>query len=232
MSSTTRESHPPGLEEWYDTLEAWGLALTRSILPVWPWVALAAPQASARVAETHPPFPTYPPGKTIDEISVGDNASLSKRVSQDDIDGFARVSGDDNPAHVDEEWAAASFLGGRVAHGVLTAGLISAVLGTQLPGPGSIYMSQTLKWVAPVRPGDVVTATVTVKEIWSEKSRLLLDTVVTKDGEPVLTGEALVMAPRTDSKRGPKAGVPAQPDVEVSLEASAPSDDANDGKDA
>ncbi len=142
------------------------------------------------------PFPTYAPGKTIDQLSVGDSASLSKSFSQDDIDAFARISGDDNPAHVDAAWADASPFGGRVAHGILTSGLISAVLGTQLPGPGSIYMSQTLKWLAPVRPGDALTATVTVKEIVAEKKRVVMETIVSKDGETVLTGEALVMPPR------------------------------------
>ena len=142
------------------------------------------------------PFPTYAPGKTIDQLSVGDSASLARRFSQDDIDAFARLSGDDNPAHVDAAWADASPFGGRVVHGVLTAGLISAVLGTTLPGPGSIYMSQTLKWLAPVRPGDSLTATVTVKEIIAEKKRVVLETVVRKDDETVLTGEALVMPPR------------------------------------
>ena len=142
------------------------------------------------------PFPTYAPGKTIEQLSVGDSASLSGSFSQGDIEAFARISGDDNPAHVDAAWADASPFGGRVAHGVLTAGLISAVLGTQLPGPGSIYMSQTLKWLAPVRSGDHLTATVTVKEIIPEKKRVVLETIVQKDGETVLTGEALVMPPR------------------------------------
>ncbi len=142
------------------------------------------------------PFPTYAPGKTIDQLSVGDSASLSKSFSQDDIDAFARLSGDDNPAHVDAAWADASPFGGRVAHGILVSGLVSAVLGTQLPGPGSIYMSQTLRWNAPVRPGDALTATVTVKEIVAEKKRVVLETIVSRDGETVLVGEALVMPPR------------------------------------
>jgi len=141
-------------------------------------------------------FPTYAPGKTIDQLSVGDSASLAGSFSQEDVEAFARISGDDNPAHVDAAWADASPFGGRVVHGVLTAGLISAVLGTQLPGPGSIYMSQTLKWLAPVKPGDALTAVVTVKEIIPEKKRVVMETVVQKDGETVLTGEALVMPPR------------------------------------
>jgi len=141
-------------------------------------------------------FPTYGPGRTIDELAVGDSASIERTFSQEDIDAFARISGDDNPAHVDAAWADASIFGGRVAHGVLTAGLISAVLGTQLPGPGSIYMSQTLKWLAPVKPGEALTATVTVREIVAEKRRVVLDTVVTRGEDVVLTGEALVMPPR------------------------------------
>ena len=183
-----------GIEEWYEALESWSRAWT-SLLPPWPWVAPVAPPAAPRAGQTAPPFRAHPPGTTIDELSVGDSASVTKRISQADIDAFARISGDDNPAHVDAEWAAASRLGGRVAHGMLTAGLISAVLGTALPGPGSIYMSQTLRWIAPVHPDDLLTATATVKEIVAEKGRVVLETVVTRDGEPVLTGEALVMAP-------------------------------------
>lgn len=139
---------------------------------------------------------TASPGRTIDEMSVGDSASLTRTISLDDIETFARISGDDNPAHMDEEWANASIFKGRVAHGILTAGLVSAVLGTELPGTGTIYLSQTLKWLAPVRPGDRVTATVTVREIVAEKGRAVLDTVVTRGDETVLTGEALVMPPR------------------------------------
>ncbi|MGI9538652.1 MAG: MaoC family dehydratase [Miltoncostaeaceae bacterium] len=141
-------------------------------------------------------FPTYPPGKTIDQLAVGDSASFEKTFTQEDVEAFARLSGDDNPAHVDTEWAAASMFKGRVVHGVLTAGLISAVLGTQLPGPGCIYMSQTLQWRLPVFPGDTLTATATVKEIVAEKGRVTLETVVNRGEDTVLTGEALVMPPR------------------------------------
>lgn len=141
-------------------------------------------------------FPTYGPGRTIDELAVGDSATLERSFSQDDIDAFARISGDDNPAHVDEAWADASIFGGRVAHGLLTAGLISAVLGTRLPGPGTIYLSQTLKWLAPVKPGDALTAVVTVREIIEGKNRVILDTEVRRGGDVVLAGEALVMPPR------------------------------------
>ena len=100
---------------------------------------------------------------------------------------------------MDAAWAEASLFGGRVAHGVLTAGLISAVLGTQLPGPGSIYLSQTLKWLAPVQPGDALTATATVREIVAEKNRVVLETTVVKAARTVLTGEALIMPPKAAS---------------------------------
>jgi 3-hydroxybutyryl-CoA dehydratase len=138
---------------------------------------------------------TYAPGKTAAELSIGQSAELTRRFTQEDVDAFARISGDDNPAHVDAAWAEASPFKGRVVHGVLTAGLISAVLGTQLPGPGTIYMSQTLKWLAPVRPDDELTARVTVTDI-NEKGRVTLATVVERGGEPVLTGEALVLPRR------------------------------------
>lgn len=141
-------------------------------------------------------FHSYPDGKTIDEIAVGDSATITRRVSQSDIDAFARISGDDNPAHVDAIWAEQSPFKGRLAHGILTAGLVSAALGTELPGPGAIYLSQTLKWVAPVRPGDVLTATVTVTEVIADKGRVVLETVVSKGDTVVLTGEALVMPRR------------------------------------
>ncbi len=143
-------------------------------------------------------FPTYGPGRSIDQLAVGDSASLERTFTQDDIDAFARISGDDNPAHVDPAWAEASIFGGRVAHGILTAGLISAVIGTQLPGPGSIYMSQTLKWLAPVKPGEALTATATIREIVAEKGRIIMDTVVTRGDDAVLTGEALIMPPKAD----------------------------------
>ncbi|MEQ8834049.1 MAG: MaoC family dehydratase [Miltoncostaeaceae bacterium] len=141
-------------------------------------------------------FTQHGPGLTIDRLSVGQSASFTKSLSQDEVEAFARISGDDNPAHVDDAWADASMFKGRVAHGVLTAGLISAVLGTKLPGPGSIYMSQTLKWLAPVRPGDELTATATVKEIIAEKNRVILETVVAVGETTVLTGEAMVMPPK------------------------------------
>jgi 3-hydroxybutyryl-CoA dehydratase len=174
--------HPP-LDAWLGVVDAWSRAWLRSVAPIWTWTA---PAAAVR---------SHPPGRTIDQLSVGQTASVTRRVTQADIDAFASISGDDNPAHVDAEWAERSPLKGRVAHGMLTAGLISAVLGTLLPGPGSIYMSQTLKWLAPVRPGDLLAATVTVKEIIAEKGRIVLETVVTRGEVTVLSGEALVKPP-------------------------------------
>lgn len=139
-------------------------------------------------------------GKTIDELSVGESASLSRRITQEHIAQLAQITGDDNPAHRDGEWARRSAFQGPVAHGILTAGVVSAVLGTRLPGPGAVYLAQTLRWTAPVRPGDVVTATVTVKEIQREKRRVVLDTVATVGDTEVLVGEATVRPREPDSR--------------------------------
>jgi 3-hydroxybutyryl-CoA dehydratase len=136
------------------------------------------------------------PGRSIDQLKPGDSASVTRSFSREDIEAFARITGDTNPAHMDDGYIGASGRVGRVAHGILEAGLISAAIGTGLPGPGTIYLSQTLKWLAAVRPEEELTATVTVREMIPERNRVVLDTVVTRDGEPVLTGEALIMPPR------------------------------------
>jgi len=128
-------------------------------------------------------------------LAVGDTASRTTVVSQDDIDAFARITGDENPAHSDNAWSRASRFGGPIAHGILTAGLVSAVIGMDLPGPGTIYIAQTLEFTAPVRPGDTITATVTVAEVMP-KRRLRLETVATRGDEVVLRGEAVVLPPR------------------------------------
>lgn len=141
-------------------------------------------------------FRTHAPGRSIDRLAVGDTASVTRSFSREDVEAFARISGDDNPAHVDDDYVGVTGRRGRLVHGVLEAGLISAVIGTRLPGPGTLYLSQSLKWLAAVRPGEELTATVTVAEVIADKNRLMLDTVVTRDGEPVLTGQALVMPPR------------------------------------
>jgi 3-hydroxybutyryl-CoA dehydratase len=131
----------------------------------------------------------------IDQLQPGMSASIAKTVTEADIILFAGISTDVNPAHLDEEYCKGTMFGGRIAHGMLSAGFISAVLANKLPGPGTIYLSQTLKFKAPVRPGDTVTATVTVREVNVAKNRVTLDTVCSVGGKPVIEGEALMMPP-------------------------------------
>ena len=127
-------------------------------------------------------------------FTVGEKASLSKTMSESDVETFARLTGDVNPVHVDEAYAKTTRFGGRIAHGMLTAGLISAVLGTRLPGPGGIYLNQTLKFTAPVRMGDTITATAEVTAYREDKRIVTLKTDCTNQrGELVLTGEAVIM---------------------------------------
>jgi len=129
-------------------------------------------------------------------FTIGEEATFTKIISDEDITTFAKISGDENPVHVNDAYAQGTMFGGRIAHGILVAGLISAVLGTALPGPGAIYMNQQLRFLAPVRPGDEATARATVTEWDSEKGRITLLTEVTnQDGVTVITGEArLVMS--------------------------------------
>lgn len=135
--------------------------------------------------------------RTIDTINIGDSASVSKTITETDVYLFAGITGDLNPAHTDEVASSKTMFGGRIAHGMLSAGLISAVLGMQLPGPGTIYLGQELKFVKPVRFGDTVTATATVVEKVAEKNRLKLETVVTnQNGDVVISGVATVMPPK------------------------------------
>lgn len=135
-------------------------------------------------------------GKTYSQINVGDTASFEKTVSESDVYLFAGITGDMNPAHINEEAMKNSSFGGRIAHGILTAGFISAVLGMQLPGPGTIYLSQQLNFKAPVKIGDTVKAVAEVIEKL-EKGRVRLKTTCqTQAGVVVLEGEALVIAPR------------------------------------
>lgn len=136
-------------------------------------------------------------GITISEMQVGDSASFTKTVSEHDVYTYAGVSGDFNPAHVNAVEAQKGMFGKRIAHGMLSAGFISTVLGTQLPGPGTIYMGQELRFTKPVFFGDTITATVTVAELISEKNRAILDTVCTnQNGEVVIKGKATVMPPK------------------------------------
>jgi 3-hydroxybutyryl-CoA dehydratase len=129
-------------------------------------------------------------------FTVGEEATLTRIISDDDIKTFARISSDDNPVHVNDDYAKGTMFKGRIAHGILVAGLISAVLGTMLPGPGAIYLSQQLRFRAPVRPGDQVTASAKVTEWDPEKGRVTLSTEVkNQEGIDVISGEArLVMS--------------------------------------
>lgn len=139
-------------------------------------------------------------GKTIEELSIGQQARFSKTITETDIYLYAGVSGDFNPAHVDETFAAGTFFKTRIAHGMLTASFISTIIGTLLPGPGSIYMSQTVNFLAPVKIGETVTAIAEVVDIITAKKRVRLKTwCVNQKGTTVLDGEALVSPPRARS---------------------------------
>ena len=131
----------------------------------------------------------------IEDIEIGMSRELTKTIEDYDIRMFAEISTDHNPVHLDEVYAQETIFGGRIAHGILTAALISAVIGEQLPGHGTVYMGQTLKFLAPVRPGDDVTARVTVREIDHAKRRVTLDCICLVREKAVLKGEALVLAP-------------------------------------
>jgi 3-hydroxybutyryl-CoA dehydratase len=131
----------------------------------------------------------------FEDLRVGQTASFGKTVTESDIVLFAAVTGDTNPMHLNAEYAKGTIFGERIAHGMLAAGLITKVLGTQLPGPGTIYLSQTLKFRAPVRIGQTVTATVEVLELNPERRRATLRTVCTVDGVPELCrnlGDAVI----------------------------------------
>ncbi len=131
----------------------------------------------------------------IEDLEIGMSRSLTKIVTDRDIEMFAEVSTDHNPVHIDDDYARDTIFEGRIAHGMLTAGLISAVIGEQLPGHGTVYLGQTLKFMAPVRPGDLVHAEVAVTDIDHRKRRVTLDTHCRVDDTVVLKGEAVVLAP-------------------------------------
>jgi len=129
-------------------------------------------------------------------LKTGDSASLTKTFSDENVRSFAEISGDTNPVHLDDDFAAGTRFKRRLVHGMLTAGLISAVLGTKLPGPGSIYLSQSITFRAPVFINDTITATVTVARIREDKPIVTLATVCkNQDGEVVLDGEAVLLVP-------------------------------------
>ncbi len=134
-------------------------------------------------------------GCFFEDLSVGQKASFGKTITEADIVLFAAVTGDTNPMHLNAEYAKTSVFGERIAHGMLAAGLITKVMGTQLPGPGTIYMSQSLRFRAPVRIGDTVTAIVEITALDALKHRATLRTVCLVKGNPVLEGEALVLVP-------------------------------------
>lgn len=145
---------------------------------------------------------------TFDALQIGDQASIVRIVAPDDIALFAAVSGDVNPAHMDPAYAATDIFGHIIVHGMWTGALVSAVLGTKLPGPGTIYLEQNLKFLKPVSPGDVITATVTVKEKRPEKRIVILDTsCMNQNAVQVLSGTATVIAPSTPVE-WPRINVP------------------------
>ena len=131
----------------------------------------------------------------IEDIEIGMRRSLTKIVTDRDIELFAEVSTDHNPVHMDDSYAQDTIFEGRIAHGMLTAGLISAVIGEQLPGHGTVYLGQSLKFMAPVRPGDLVEASVEVTAIDHAKRRVTMDTRAHVGKTCVLKGEAMVLAP-------------------------------------
>jgi 3-hydroxybutyryl-CoA dehydratase len=134
-------------------------------------------------------------GVYFEDLNVGDEASLSNTVTEATIAAFAAVSGDKNPVHMDADYAATTMFKGRIAHGMLSAAYISAVFGMKLPGPGAIYISQTLKFKGPVKIGDTVVTTVKVAELVPEKKRARFQCVCTVDDKPVVEGEAVLMVP-------------------------------------
>jgi 3-hydroxybutyryl-CoA dehydratase len=136
-------------------------------------------------------------GKSIDELNIGDKASFSKTITETDVVNYAGITGDFNPAHINEAYAKETIFGGRIAHGMLSTGLISAVLGTQLPGPGAIYVSQEIKFTAPVRINDTIKAEVEVMHKDVEKNRVTLKTLcINQNNKKVIIGEAVLMPPK------------------------------------
>jgi 3-hydroxybutyryl-CoA dehydratase len=132
----------------------------------------------------------------LDGLTIGRSAEFAKTVTETDVILFAGITGDFNPAHIDAPAAERGMFGGRIAHGMLSAGFVSTVLAMKLPGPGTIYLSQSLRFVRPVRIGDTVTARVEVQEVLREKRRVRLSTTCSnQNGEPVLDGEAWVLVP-------------------------------------
>ena len=141
-------------------------------------------------------------GYDIEDIQVGMSATFAKTITEADIVLFAAVSGDNNAVHLNEAFAQTTAFKGRIAHGMLSASVISAAIAGRLPGPGTIYLGQNLRFKAPVRPGDTVHATVTVIEVMPDKRRVKLETVCTVAGKVVIEGDALVMATSSAQRTG------------------------------
>ena len=135
-------------------------------------------------------------GHFFEDLQIGQSVSMVRTVTEADVVAFAAVSGDDNPVHLDEAFAAGTPFKTRIAHGMLSASFISALLGTRLPGPGAIYLSQTLQFKRPVRLGATVEARVEITALEEAKGRVTLSCVCSVEGKPVLEGEAVVMAPK------------------------------------
>ena len=139
-------------------------------------------------------------GKSIHELKVGDFAEWSRTVTEDDIELFAKATGDFNPVHLDQAYAQKTIFKGRIAHGLLSVGIISTILGNILPGHGTIYLSQEVKFLAPVKIGDTITARVEVMELIPEKNRVKFRTTCTnQDGKVVVDGIAWAMPPTSQS---------------------------------
>ncbi|MDE3059426.1 MAG: MaoC family dehydratase [Pseudomonadota bacterium] len=140
-------------------------------------------------------------GYFFEDLKTGMEATVSRTITETDLRNFSGVSGDTNPMHLNEEFAKNTPFKGTIVHGMLTASLISAVIGTRLPGPGCIYMSQTLKFLAPVRVGDTVYAVGKIKELQPEKHRVLMDTKCYVRDTVVIDGEALIKVPSREKNR-------------------------------
>jgi 3-hydroxybutyryl-CoA dehydratase len=141
-------------------------------------------------------------GKSIDELSVGDSAQFTKTLSESDVYLYAGVTGDFNPVHINEEYARKTHFKRRIAHGLLSAGFISTVMGNQLPGPGTVYIKQELNFLAPVHIGDTLTARVEVIELAANRNRARLKTTCfNQDGTVVLDGEALVSPTKAGARK-------------------------------
>ena len=155
-------------------------------------------------------------GYYLEDLSVGMTSVYSKTVTDADIVMFAGISGDTNPVHLDALFADQTAFKGRIAHGMLSASFISTVLGTRLPGPGCIYVSQSLKFRAPVKAGDTVTARVTIRDIDEARKRIVVDTVCTVGDTVVIDGEAMLMVSRRVSAQPHPAANDAPAAAEVS----------------